>query len=83
MTLRAKAVTDALTVGTLLLSESNRPKDTFEAYERIPLFGSQLKDVSAIIGLDDHALAAIRSLPRLPKGSLEICEIRFHVNQIV
>ena len=83
MTLRAKSVTDALTVGTLLLPEANRPKDPFEAHERIPLFGSQLKDVSAIVGFNDHALAAIGRLASLSEGSLKIRKVRFHSNQIV
>lgn len=83
MMLRAEAVTDTLTMGTLLLPESNRPKHTFEAHERIPLFGGQLKHVLAIIGLDDHALAAIRRFACLTKGSLKICEVRFHANQTI
>ncbi|HUG11820.1 MAG TPA: hypothetical protein VMM36_12440 [Opitutaceae bacterium] len=70
-------------MGTLLLPESNSSKDTFEAHERIPLFGSQLKDVSAIVGLNNHALAAISCFASLSEGSLKIRKVRFHSDLIV
>jgi hypothetical protein len=83
MMLRAETLANALTVRFLFLPQPNRTKDILQAGKRVAIFARQFKDVSAIVGLDDHALAAIRRFACLTKGSLEICEVRFHADPIV